>query len=73
MLDTKTKDLVPFGFEMKRRKSKINSVANEVVMWEKGKLGTNTPEQLKVILLFLPILNFTMRGGPILSMDKMRN
>lgn len=62
-----------FGFEMKRRKLKINLVVNEVVMWEKGKFGINILEKLKVILLFLFIFNFIMWGGLILSMDKMCN
>ena len=63
MLDKKMKDLASSGIGIDRKQSDVITMANEDEMWEKGILGTDTPDKLRGTLLFLLGLNFALRGG----------
>lgn len=63
MLDKKMKDLASSGIGIDRKQSDVITMANEDEMWEKGILGTDTPDKLRDTLLFLLGLNFALRGG----------
>ncbi len=61
-LDNLMKERAALGLG-KRKSSSPISVADENVLWEKGILGSNTPDTLCDTLLFLLGLHLALRGG----------
>lgn len=62
-LDARMKQLAAEGKRVKRKQAEVISADDEEQMWQKGILGSDTPQQLVDTLLYMIGLHFALRAG----------
>lgn len=63
VLDAKMKELSKKGLGINRKQADVITTHQENLLWEKGILGTDTPQKLLQTLVYSIGLNFALRAG----------
>ncbi|XP_021360810.1 zinc finger MYM-type protein 2-like [Mizuhopecten yessoensis] len=63
VLDARMKNLAKQGLGINKKQAEIITEEQEQLMWEKGVLGTDTPEKLLNTLVYQLGLNLSLRAG----------
>lgn len=62
-LDSTMKERAASGLSLKRRQAEVISIEEENSLWDKGVLGTSSPQQLLDTVIYLFGINFALRAA----------